>query len=90
MDGNDLNAFVCGNKDRVQQDMKMHDNLNHILGNYMAFAVNDPKSYPKKPLLHKSLENIQTKELTIEQQQEQWLKWLRVMGAKEVENGNNY
>jgi hypothetical protein len=30
--------------------IKQHDQLNHILGNYIAVGVNAPKKYPKKPL----------------------------------------
>ena len=31
--------------------MKQQDRLNHILGNYIAVGINNPKKYPKKPAL---------------------------------------
>jgi hypothetical protein len=30
--------------------MKQQDQLNHILGNYIAIGINDPKKYPRKPV----------------------------------------
>jgi hypothetical protein len=31
--------------------MKQSDQLNHVLGNYIATGVNNPKKYPKEPLM---------------------------------------
>jgi len=31
--------------------MRLTDHLNHILGTYVATGVNNPKKYPRKPLL---------------------------------------
>nr|DAO35322.1 MAG TPA: hypothetical protein [Caudoviricetes sp.]DAV00266.1 MAG TPA: hypothetical protein [Caudoviricetes sp.] len=28
--------------------------MNHILGRYISFAVNDPKHYPRKPIVAKN------------------------------------
>ena len=30
------------------------DTLNHILGRYISFAVNDPRHYPRKPIVAKN------------------------------------
>lgn len=38
---------------KQENDMLKQDVLNHILGQYIAIAVNDPKHYPKKPYLTK-------------------------------------
>ena len=36
---------------RLDAEAKQTDQLNHILGEYIAYAVNSPKKYPKKPKL---------------------------------------
>lgn len=35
---------------RITREMDRMDILNHLLGNYIALGVNNPKKYPKKPL----------------------------------------
>lgn len=40
-----------GYKDKVEREMRQADQLNHILGNYIAVGVNNPKKYPKTPAL---------------------------------------
>lgn len=42
---------VEGYGKRIEQQAKQIDNLNHILGGYIATGVNDPKKYPRKPKL---------------------------------------
>ena len=32
------------------------DKLNHLLGQYIGFAINDPKHYPSKPFTEKNTE----------------------------------
>lgn len=44
---------------RTAREMERMDILNHLLGNYIALGVNDPKKYPKKPLFR--TENAQKK-----------------------------
>ena len=44
---------------RRQRDI---DELNHVLGNYIAIGINNPKEYPKKPYL--SEENETKKDMT--------------------------
>lgn len=48
-----------GYKDRLEREARQTDMLNHILGNYIAVGVNNPKKYPKKPTLHDSKDNKQ-------------------------------
>lgn len=40
-----------GYKQKVEREMQQQDQLNHILGNYIATGVNNPKKYPKQPAL---------------------------------------
>lgn len=46
---------VCfeGHKEKIEEEMKLKDSLNHLLGKYIAIGVNNPKKYPKKPFLAK-------------------------------------
>ena len=36
-------------KEKEENRLKETDTLNYILGKYVAYAMNDPKNYPKKP-----------------------------------------
>lgn len=36
---------------RRKRENEQADFLNHVLGSYIALAVNNPKKYPKKPFL---------------------------------------
>lgn len=49
---------------RQNDKMKEKDALNHILGKYIAFAVNEPKKYPKNPfsMQEKKQINVMTEE----------------------------
>lgn len=40
--------------EKEQQRLKEVDTFNWILGKYIAFAVNDPKKYPKQPFTDKN------------------------------------
>ena len=42
-----------GYQERLSQEVRMRDRLNHMLGNYIGIAMNDPKHYPKEPFLAK-------------------------------------
>mgnify|MGYP000902756275 CR=1 FL=1 len=46
-------------KNRIQNQFKLSDHLNHMLGKYIAFAYNDPKHYPEEPFLKKTKEPVQ-------------------------------
>ena len=41
---------------KQKERIKEMDGLNHILGQYIAYAFNDPKHYPKKPFTEKNTE----------------------------------
>ena len=34
-----------------EQNARLQDRLNYVLGKYIGFAVNNPKEYPQKPAL---------------------------------------
>lgn len=38
---------------RSQERAREQDAQNYLLGKYIAYAINDPKKYPKKPFLDK-------------------------------------
>lgn len=42
-----------GFQDKLERESRMIDQLNHILGSYVATGVNNPKKYPKEPSLSK-------------------------------------
>ena len=50
-------------------DNKRLDNLNYILGQYIMYAFNNPKKYPKTPLLS-DLENTRNKKQTSQTMEE--------------------
>lgn len=39
---------------RVKNQMELLDSTNFVLGQYIAYAVNDPKKYPDKPFIAKA------------------------------------
>lgn len=40
-------------KEKEEERFRENDILNYILGQYVAFGVNDPKHYPNKPFTEK-------------------------------------
>ena len=40
--------------EKEQARLQEIDTLNYILGKYVAYAVNDPKNYPKQPFTQKN------------------------------------
>lgn len=40
--------------EKEKQRLKEVDTLNYLLGKYVAYGVNDPKHYPRKPFTEKS------------------------------------
>lgn len=40
---------IDGYVERLEDYAKSEDALNHALGKYVGFAMNDPKKYPDKP-----------------------------------------
>ncbi len=49
--------------------LKEGDLLNHILGQYIRFAFNDPKHYPDQPML-KDFKNKTVKQLAKDRERE--------------------
>lgn len=47
---------------RLEAQSKETDRLNHILGQYIAIGVNNPKKYPKQPYLSNSKPKTQSPE----------------------------
>ena len=47
----DFQDCISGFNDRLKRAREETDMMNHILGRYVAYAVNNPKKYPKEPLL---------------------------------------
>lgn len=47
---------VKGYQERIQDHVQLTDSLNHTLGQYIGYSVNNPKKYPKTPLLQKKKE----------------------------------
>jgi len=50
---------------KEEQDVKVVDRLNHILGQYVGIAVNNGKEYPQKPYLDRE-ETKQVEPQTVE------------------------
>lgn len=68
--GLDLNYFWSLNPKQWEKHVKVYtekeknrlkeiDALNHILGKYIGFAVNDPKNYPKHPFTDNQKKDLQ-------------------------------
>ena len=45
---------IEGYRRRLQQEQELQDSVNYLLGQYISYAVNDPKKYPKNPFLSKN------------------------------------
>ena len=54
--------------EKEKQRLKEVDTLNHILGKYIGFAVNDPKHYPSRPFTEK---NTDLKPMTDDEMEKQ-------------------
>ena len=50
---------------KEEQNAKTMDSLNHILGQYVGYAVNNPKEYPKHPALENMGKPKEVKKQTI-------------------------
>lgn len=54
--------------EKEMERLKETDVLNHLLGKYVAWAVNDPRHYPNKPFME---ENAGLKPMTDEEMERQ-------------------
>jgi hypothetical protein len=57
-----IRACSDGYSERQKRQVELADVLNHVLGKYISVAFNNPKKYPKEPILAK--ENAQPEFLT--------------------------
>lgn len=48
---------IDGYVERLEDYAKSEDALNHALGKYISFAMNDPKKYPEKPFSQQDRSN---------------------------------
>lgn len=58
-------------EEREEQRIKEMDIMNYLLGQYIAFAVNDPQSYPSTPFLNKNIKEKEEKEMSVEDMERQ-------------------
>jgi hypothetical protein len=63
-----LDAYNLIRQDRIEEQ----DYLNFLLGQYICSAFNNPKKYPKKPLLHKKSFNRQMSDEDMERIAKNW------------------
>ena len=68
--------------EKENQRLKEIDTLNYLLGKYVAFGVNDPRHYPRKPFTEK---NTELKPMTDEEMEKQARRNTIKMGG--VNNG---
>lgn len=54
--------------EKEKQKFKDKDGLNHMLGQYIIYAFNDPKHYPRKPFSEK---DTNLKQMTDEEMEKQ-------------------
>lgn len=54
--------------EKQQENYKKRDGLNYMLGQYISYAFNDPKHYPRKPF---SEENTHLKPMSDEEMEKQ-------------------
>lgn len=51
-----------------KQRIRKQDFLNHVLGQYMGIALNEPKNYPNQPKLSQTQENVDMSDEDMERQ----------------------
>lgn len=60
-----VKVFNQKERERIQEI----DSLNHVLGKYIGWAINDPKHYPKNPFSNNTTEEL--KPMTISDMEKQ-------------------
>lgn len=58
-----FNKYMNVHNKKIKEEVQQKDRFNYMLGQYIAFAFNDPKNYPKKPFLENA-EEKKGKEMT--------------------------
>ena len=71
--------YVENYRKKEKDKMQITDYLNHLLGQYISYAFNNPKEYPKKPYLHEEIKI--TKVMTINEMERQALNNTIMMGG---------
>ena len=83
----EINLYTEGKTDerreRVEYEFMSNDALNHLLGHYVYFALNEPTKYPKQPFT-KVEQTRQQVEQTAEQLAINLQAWMGALGGKEV------
>lgn len=64
--------------EKEEQRVKEADTFNYLLGKYVAYGVNDPKHYPKKPFTEK---NTNLKTMSDEEMEKQARRNTIIMGG---------
>jgi hypothetical protein len=64
-----------------EEKLKEQDTLNWLLGKYIAIGVNNPKSYPSKPVLRK--EEVTNNVMTDTEIEEKMKTVNKLLGGKE-------
>lgn len=83
---NQFKKHYEGYRVRIENEAKMKDQLNHILGMYIGFAVNEPSKYPNKPHLMKQ---EQLREMTDDEMERKVERLNKLFGGSiKIQNGN--
>ena len=61
-----FNKYVKVFNKKVNEKAKEKDRFNYMLGQYITYAFNDPKHYPRKPFMENMIEEEQ-KDMTAEE-----------------------
>ena len=69
--------------EKAEFDAKLNDRLNHMLGQYVGIAFNDPSKYPKKPFSENVVKAASTA-MTPEQMVVSLKAWMGTLGGEEV------
>lgn len=73
-----FNKYIKVFNEKEIEKLKYEDGLNHTLGQYISYAFNDPKHYPKQPF---TLKNTNPKPMTDEEMERQARRNTIMMGG---------
>lgn len=83
----DMHLYLSGKadkkRDKAEYEFRVSDTLNHLLGQYIYFAVNEANKYPKQPY-SKFIETSPKDEQTNEQLAIALQAWMGVLGGEEA------
>jgi len=85
MNPREIRVCFTGYAEKEKYRQMAQDRLNHILGQYIAMGVNNPKKYPKEPLLAKAEESKKNLCFTDEDRERQ----ARLRWSKKGKNGKS-